>query len=309
MRKGILVVLAAMLVPLLVLTGCADGVSKNQYDSAVADRDAAQTQITTLQNDIADLESQLDAATTARDAARDQVTNLQTQIDDLSASIPTPSAEEAWDRAQQRHHTIMQEIPFLSELEAMAPWIKFPDKPDWLDSAGLCSTILSDDPTAYEAVCVVTTDTQQMLVSLSDFGNMTSMICQGGSVNYEITVSRDPDGKIMQEMMRAGDSWITLDWIDTGIEEILMADVNGLLFEAPWSEDPAEAVAMFSDLAAWLDTIGMAGGLIKAQDQPLVIIALGQLRQPPFAALSINWIEVLQRAVSDFMEGVPQTCM
>ncbi|UCH42152.1 MAG: hypothetical protein JSW16_04810 [Dehalococcoidales bacterium] len=309
MRRGILVALAVVLVPLLVLTSCADGISQEQYDSAVAERDTAQAQITQLEDDIADLESQLEAVTTARDAARDQIADLQTQIDNLSVSTPTPSAEEAWDRAQQRHHTIMQEIPFLDELETIAPWIRFPDKPDWLDSTELCSAILSDDPTAYDAVCIVTTDTQQMLVRLVDYGTMTTMICQGGSVDYEITVSRDPDGKIIQEMMRAGDSWITLDWIDTGIEEILMADVNGILFEAPWSEDPAQALVMFSDLAAWLDTTGMSGGLIKAQDQPLVIIALGELRQPPFAALSIDWIEVLQRAVSDFMEGVPQTCM
>lgn len=65
-----------------------------------------------------------------------------------------------------------------------------------------------------------------MLVRLADFGTMTSIICQGGTLDYEITISRDQNGEISQEMMRAGYSWIILDCIDTGVGEILTADVN-----------------------------------------------------------------------------------
>ena len=306
-RKAILIALSLALS--LVLLGCTTRVSQEEYDSVVDEVNAAKVEIAALeaerdadQDEIAGLEAE-------RDAAQAEAARLTAEVEDLDSSLAIQAVEEAWDRAQQRHNMIMQEIPFLDELEEIAPWIRFPDKPAWFDSARVCSTILADDPVAYEGVCIVITDTQQMLVRLSDFGTMTSMICQGSSVDYEITMVRNESGQIIQEMMRAGESLIVLDWIDTGIDEILIANVNGEIFEAPWSEEPDYALGLFSDLADWLEAIDMTGGFIEPQDQPLVIIALGELRQPPYDTLSLDIIEILQRAVSDFMEGVPQTCM
>jgi len=306
-RKAILIALSLALS--LVLLGCTTGVSQEEYDSVMDEVNAAQDEIAGLeaerdahQDEIAGLEAE-------RDAAQAEAARLAAEIEDLDPSLATQAVEEAWDRAQQRHNMIMQEIPFLDELEEIAPWIRFPDKPTWFDSARVCSTVLADDPVAYEGVCIVITDTQQMLVRLSDFDSVTSMICQGSSVDYEITMVRNESGKIIQEMMRTGESSIVLDWVDTGIDEIIIANVNGEIFEAPWSEEPDYALSLFSDLADWLETIDMTGGFIKPQDQPLVIIALGELRKSSYDIISLDIIEILQRAVSDFMEGVPQTCM
>lgn len=314
MSRIVLMTLAFLLVASLVLIGCAAGVPQEQYDLAVAERDAAQSQTTVLQDQIADLNAQIDTITSARDTAQAQVADLEEeindlndQIDDLTTPTEAPSVEAAWERAKNRHTAIMEGIPFLDELEEMAPWIRFPDKPAWFDSAKVCSTVLVDDPTAYEGVCIVTTNTQQMSVSLTDIGGVTSMICRGGSVDYEITMSRNENGEIIQEMMRAGESLIILNWIDTGIEEIFSANVNGEIFEAPWSEESDYLVSLFSDLASWLETINMSGGLIKPSDQPMLIIALGELRNPYNTMLAIHWTEILRRGVSDFFEGLPQT--
>jgi len=296
-RKAILVALSIAL--LLILPGCGTTeVSQEEYDAIMAG-------LNTVQDDIASLEDDYDALATELGSVQDDIATFEEEIENLRDN----RVEEAWDRAQQRHTTIVQEIPFLDELEEMAPWVVFPDKPEGFDCARLCSMILDDDPTAYDAVCIVTIGTQEMYVRLSDTGPVTIMTCRGGTVDYEITITRNEEGKIIQEMMMAGESLIVIDWIDTGIEEIFRANVNGILFEAPWSEDPVEALALFSDLSLWLESIGMDGGLIKPPDQYLVIIALGELRQPPFNTLDITIIEILQRAVSDFMEGVPQTCM
>ena len=226
-----------------------------------------------------------------------------------STGTAGPSVEEAWDTAKQRHTTITQEIPFLGELEAMAPWIRFPEKPHWFGSARLCSVVLKEDPADYEAACIVSSGTEQMLVRLIDDGVVTTMLCEGGSVDYEISIFRDPGGRIVQELMMAGDSMIVIEWLDMGMEELFRANVNGALYEAPWSVDPGYALALFSDIAAWLHAIGMTGGIIEPVDQPLVILALGELRKPPYDALNIDVLEILQRAMSDFMQGVPQTCM
>ncbi|MFC1861171.1 hypothetical protein ACFLYL_02680 [Chloroflexota bacterium] len=318
MSRIVLITLTFLLVASLILNGCTVGVSQEQYDSAVAERDAAQSQFAVLQGQIANLNAQLKTMTSDRDTAQaqaqvadleEEINDLNAHMDDLTTSTTAPSVEVAWDRAKKRHTAIVEGIPFLDELEEMAPWIQFPDKPVCFDSAQVCSVVMVDEPAAYEGVCIVTTDTQQMFVSLTDLGGVTSMICRGGSVDYEITMSRNGNGEIVQEMMRAGESLIILNWIDTGIEEIFSANVNGEIFEASWSEESDYLVGLFSDLASWLYTINMTGGLIKPSDQPLLIIALGELRNPYNAMLSIDWLEIAQRVMSDLMEGVPQTCM
>ena len=316
MSRIVLTTLTFLLVALLILGGCTTDVPQEQHDSVVTERDAAQSEIATLQDQIADLNAQIKTLTSATDTAHARIAELEQEINDLNAQIDTlttptaaPSVEAAWDRAKTRHTAIMEGIPFLDDLENMAPWIRFPDKPDWFVSAKVCSTVLVDEPAAYEGVCIVTTNTQQMLVSLVDIAGVTSMICRGGSVDYEITMSRNENGKIIQEMMRAGESLIILNWIDTGIEEIFSANVNGEVFEAPWSEEPDYLLGLFSNLTTWLETINMTGGLIKPSDQPLIIIALGELRNPYNIMLAINWLEVAQRFMSDLMQGVPQTCM
>ncbi|MFC1924558.1 coiled-coil domain-containing protein [Chloroflexota bacterium] len=204
LRKAILVALSIAL--LLVLPACTTGVSQEEYDAIMAG-------LNTVQDDIASLGEDYDALATELGAVKDDIATLEEEIENLRDN----RVEEAWDRAQQRHTTIVQEIPFLDELEEIAPWIVFPDKPDWFDCARLCSMILDDDPTAYDAVCIVTIGMQEMYVRLSDIGPVTTMICQGGTVDYDITITRDEEGKIIQEMMSDGESLIVIEWIDTGV--------------------------------------------------------------------------------------------
>ena len=280
-----MVAMALLLALSLVVGGCAAGVSQGEYDSVVAEQDAAQTEIASLEAEIEDLNAQIEALTTAT------------------------LAEEAWDRSQQRHMTVMQNIPFLDELVELAPWVEFPNKPAWLDSAQVCSAVLVDEPPAYEAVCLITLPDQQMFVRLSDYNGVTSMICQGGDLDYEITVTQDENGNITEEMIKAGESWSVLSWTEKEGEEIFTANVDGEVFEVLWSDEPDEFADFCSEFVGWLETINKAGGLITPSDQPLVILALGEMSKPPRAEFVVNWGGVARRAVSDLCCGVPQTCL
>ena len=66
MKKFLILVMVAMvllLASLPALGGCAAGVSQEEYDSVVADRDAAQAEIASLEAEIADLQGQIEVKT------------------------------------------------------------------------------------------------------------------------------------------------------------------------------------------------------------------------------------------------------
>ena len=77
--KLVVVALAAVLALAAALVGCSSGVSQEDYDAVVAERDAAQAQVSDLEADVADLQAQV--ADLEDDAAA-----LQTQIADLEAA-------------------------------------------------------------------------------------------------------------------------------------------------------------------------------------------------------------------------------
>ncbi len=54
-----LIGIALLLVSSLVLGGCADGVSQDDYEAIVAERDAARAEVVTLQSELASLEGKM----------------------------------------------------------------------------------------------------------------------------------------------------------------------------------------------------------------------------------------------------------
>jgi hypothetical protein len=59
MKKRLLVGMVLLLVSSLTLVGCAAGVSQEEYDAVVAERDAAQAQVVTLEADVAEAQAQI----------------------------------------------------------------------------------------------------------------------------------------------------------------------------------------------------------------------------------------------------------
>ena len=59
MKGRDLIGIALLLVSSLVLGGCADGVSQEDYEAIVAERDAARAEVVTLQSELASLERKM----------------------------------------------------------------------------------------------------------------------------------------------------------------------------------------------------------------------------------------------------------
>jgi len=59
MKRKLLIGMVLLLVSSLVLGGCAAGVTQEEYDAVVAERDAAQAQVVTLEADVAEAQAQV----------------------------------------------------------------------------------------------------------------------------------------------------------------------------------------------------------------------------------------------------------
>ena len=59
MKRKLLIGIGLLLVSSLALGGCAAGVSQEEYDAVVAERDAAQAQVVTLEADVAEAQAQV----------------------------------------------------------------------------------------------------------------------------------------------------------------------------------------------------------------------------------------------------------
>jgi cell division protein FtsB len=323
-RRTILAVVL-LLASLLVFNSCASEVSQEEYQALVADLDAAQAKIANLEAQIADintqqeeqiaqLNAQIETLTSERDAAQTEIANLEAQVQDLSAQVEaltsTAPIEEAWERAKERHTSVMSGIPFLDDLLDLAPWVEFPDKPAWFDSAQICSATLADKAEGYEGACLVKSPGQQMLISVYEADEVVSMFCLGGSLDYEMTIILDDTGNIIEEFFSAGDTHCSITWSEEGGEEFFSANMNGEVFQVLWSEDIDDLATFCADFTGWLQSIDKAGGLILPSDQDLIILGLGELKGalPPPVPLSIKG-EIIKRAVSDICCGVPQTCL
>jgi predicted nucleic acid-binding Zn-ribbon protein len=59
MKRKLLIGMVLLLVSSLALVGCPAGVSQEEYDAVVAERDAAQAQVVTLEADVAEAQAQV----------------------------------------------------------------------------------------------------------------------------------------------------------------------------------------------------------------------------------------------------------
>jgi heat shock protein HslJ/outer membrane murein-binding lipoprotein Lpp len=93
MRKKITTAAAALLITVsLIFAGCSGGISENDYDKAVTERDQALAQVAELENDITSLQAQIDAleATTENlDALQTELFALKIEKTGLEAEIKT----------------------------------------------------------------------------------------------------------------------------------------------------------------------------------------------------------------------------
>jgi len=85
MRKKILIGVALLLVASLLLSSCAQGVSQKDYDAVVAERDAAQAELTSLRDGLAAAEAQI--ATSENDLA-----TAQAEIESLEERMAKAAA-------------------------------------------------------------------------------------------------------------------------------------------------------------------------------------------------------------------------
>jgi len=310
MKRKVIVGAVLLLAASLVLSGCATGVSQEEYEyySVVAELDTARSEIASLKATIEDLNAQIDSLTTERDAARSEIASLKATIDlyaQIDALTIDTVVEEAWDRTELRYTKLRQNMPFLDKLIELAPWLELPDKPTWLDSAQVCSAVLVDEPPVYEGVCIVTAPDQQIFMRIADRDNFTSVLCQGGSKDIESTITWDETGAIVEMTGKVGESSYILDWTRKGADIYLFgAILDGQMFEALWPEEPRQMTSVFSEFVGWLETIDRAGGLYPPSDQPLMFIALGELSKPPRAELEVGDHPWWARAAQELLCGI-----
>ena len=302
-----------------------------EMDNLQSERDMTLAEITDLKSEqrtalskIADLQAERDTALgeadslqvemdnlmTEKNTILAEIANLEAEINDLQEQVGTTAtsvlAEEAWDTAVERYTTLRESIDF--DLEGLTPWIKLPEKPAWLDSVRMCSAVLVDKRDEFEAVCLLTLPDQQLLMSLSEYEEVKTVVCRGGSQEYLTTITRDEDGNIIEVTMLAGESSSTLSWTEVGGDKLFKASVDGEIYEAPWSDDPVEFENFCSDIVNWLGTIDKTGGLIPVSDQPMMLLSLGLLSNRSGIVFTMTWLEIAQRLITDFMEGVPASC-
>ena len=278
------------------------------------ERDAALAQIEDLQGKRDTALAEITALQAERDTALTEIVNLQgerdaalAEIEDLQelAGVPTISilTEEAWDTAVERYTTLRESIDF--NLEEVAPWVKLPERPVWLDSARVCSAVLADEPGAFETVCLITLPDQQLFMSLYEYKGITTALCRGSSQEYLMTVARDEAGTISEVTMLASESSSILTWTEVGGDKFFRASVDGEIYEVPWSDDPPNLESFCGGFVNWLGTIDKTGGLIAAQDQPLMFLGLGGLHKSLHAPFLANWRVIASRVAMDILHGVP----
>jgi len=296
-RKAIAVALSLAL--FLVCLGCAAGVSQEEYDAVVAEVNAAQDEIASLEAERDSIQDMVASMEAERDAAQAEATRLEAELADLKDQ----RVEEAWMIASERYTTLRDSIGF--NLEEIAPWVKLPEMPNWLDTAHLCSTILVDEPGAYEAACLITLPDEQLYMTLSEYGGITTALCQGSSQEYLMTIIDDGSGNIAEVTMQAGETWAIFNWTEIQDEIFFTATVDGVVYEVPWSDKPGDLEPICMEFVNWLGTINKTGGLITSSDQPLLFLGMGGLHASLSPSFLANWRVIASRVLVDILQGVP----
>ncbi len=323
MKRKIMAIFLLLLASSLAISGCNTWVSREDYESVTDELSTSRAEMEKLQAHIAEIEKeqelqvarlneQVGALTTERDTAQTRIDELEDQLNYPEVWAKTESVllmEAAWNRAAERYKTMTGIAPILDNLWNVAPWLKFPDKPTWFDSARICSKMLSDEFYPYKGLCIVEAPGKQMFITVSESAYILSAIYQGGSQDYEMTVVLDGNGTITQEILKTGDTECLLTW-ETGVTgDIFTADINGAVYQIQWSDDPENFASFCANFVSWLESIGRSGGLISPSDRNLMLLGLGKLQEPARTPAQLRRNEIFKRAVSDICGGVPQTSL
>jgi len=115
-----------LLLVLSLMTGC--GVPQEEMDSMLAERDAAQGQVASLQSDLNTLRAQINALESDKSAAQSQLQALQGECNNKEAKIAKAAAyTRAWHillyKARQQAG-IAQQLSYASDAEWIAALIK-----------------------------------------------------------------------------------------------------------------------------------------------------------------------------------------
>lgn len=298
----------------LLFFGCAPTVPQSDYDAAVSELDAAQSEVSDLEAELAsaedavdDVSKDLESCQEARDEALDQVAALEMQIQDFECGS---SPMDAWNAARQRHEAVMDATPSADAIEDLAPWIRFPSPPTWLEDVTVLSAVLQERPSGVENACIVQSPEGSMLVTAIETPDFVSMTCRGGEQNYEMTVFLDEEGEILEEFFAADETVGHVIWTGPKRSQTMTVMYNGEEYSAPWPVYEEEVVPFFESFVDWTYGVNADGGMIRSTDMDMVIVGLGELRGLPEAApLSGTWGPIIKHVVSDVMCGVPQTCL
>jgi len=299
-------VLLLMSVLVLLSAGCSPGVPAADYDAAVAGLDAAEERADAAEAEADDLRSRIDALTDEWDAALSEAAAQEEQRSDMSCG---ESAQDAWNATWARHERVRIDVPARGTLLELAPWMIFPEAPDWLAETTLCSVHLSQDPDEQDSVCIVESPEDDMLITVQESEGLVSMTCRGGSLDYAMTVTTGKNGRIIQQMFTAGEDYAQLEWVGPEGMERFVALYNGIEYTSYWPANEGEHEPVYKSFVDWLHGVGADGGLIRSEDRPMMMIGLGELRGLPYAGLTLSDAEALKRAAADLMFGVPQGCL
>jgi hypothetical protein len=107
-----------LLVSSAVLSACGSGISQEDYDAAVVERDAAEAQVASIQATLDAAEAQVVSIQAALDAAQTQVASLETEGDTAEAQIA--SLEAALDAAQSQAAVLQVTAKYLDVEVALA---------------------------------------------------------------------------------------------------------------------------------------------------------------------------------------------
>lgn len=98
MKGKLIIGMVLVLVSLVAVVGCTTGVSQEDYDAVVAERDEAQQERDAAQAQVDQLEDERDAAQAQVDQLEDERDAAQAQVDDLQAQLD--QCQAAGDQAQ-----------------------------------------------------------------------------------------------------------------------------------------------------------------------------------------------------------------
>jgi len=122
MRRKALAGVAVLLVSVVLLIGCVAGVSQEDYNAVVSQRDAAQAQVANLEAELAVAEAQITASESDLATAQAEVEDLEDSKSQAEAQITTLEGDLATAQAEVKdlEDSISKVVPYVEVLTDLA---------------------------------------------------------------------------------------------------------------------------------------------------------------------------------------------